>query len=125
MLASANAGPDDNASQFFFTLAPTPELQNKHTIFGKVSGQTVFNMIRLEEGEIEDERPAYPHKILSTEVLHNPFPDIVPRLAETQDDKLEKTKVKQPGVKYALFHLYVLYLTSYKHILIILTVKNA
>lgn len=38
LLAMANAGKDDNGSQFFFTLAATPELQNKHTIFGKVSG---------------------------------------------------------------------------------------
>jgi len=32
----ANAGAHDNGSQFFFTLAATPELNNKHTIFGKV-----------------------------------------------------------------------------------------
>jgi peptidyl-prolyl cis-trans isomerase SDCCAG10 len=45
----ANAGKDDNGSQFFFTLAPTPDLQNKHTIFGKVTGETVYNMIKLED----------------------------------------------------------------------------
>jgi peptidyl-prolyl cis-trans isomerase SDCCAG10 len=33
----ANAGPNDNGSQFFFTMGSTPELMNKHTIFGKVS----------------------------------------------------------------------------------------
>ncbi|KAG8303524.1 Peptidyl-prolyl isomerase cwc27 [Homalodisca vitripennis] len=49
LVAMANAGKDDNASQFFFTLAPTPDLQNKHTIFGKVTGETVFNMIKLED----------------------------------------------------------------------------
>ena len=32
----ANAKKDDNASQFFFTLGQTQELQGKHTIFGKV-----------------------------------------------------------------------------------------
>ena len=32
----ANAGPNDNQSQFFFTLGATPELNGKHTIFGKV-----------------------------------------------------------------------------------------
>lgn len=32
----ANAGPHDNGSQFFFTLGRADELNNKHTIFGKV-----------------------------------------------------------------------------------------
>jgi len=36
LVAMANAGAHDNGSQFFFTLAATPELNNKHTIFGKV-----------------------------------------------------------------------------------------
>lgn len=45
----ANAGKDDNGSQFFFTMAATPELQSKHTIFAKVTGETVYNMIKLED----------------------------------------------------------------------------
>ena len=36
LVAMANAGPNDNQSQFFFTLGATPELNGKHTIFGKV-----------------------------------------------------------------------------------------
>ena len=35
----ANAGPHDNGSQFFFTLGRADELNNKHTIFGKVCMQ--------------------------------------------------------------------------------------
>jgi peptidyl-prolyl cis-trans isomerase SDCCAG10 len=45
----ANLGQDDNASQFFFTLGPTPELQFKHTIFWKVTGVTIFNMLKFED----------------------------------------------------------------------------
>lgn len=94
----ANAGKDDNGSQFFFTMAPTPELQNVHTIFGKVTGNTIFNMLKLEEGLLEGERPVYPHKILGAEVLNNPFPDIVPRVKEVEV-KVKKKKEKTPGVK--------------------------
>ncbi|KAG5519029.1 hypothetical protein PMAC_002560 [Pneumocystis sp. 'macacae'] len=85
LVGMANSGKNNNGSQFFITLSPTPELQGKNTLFGRIVGDSIYNVLRMAELEVDkNERPLYPPKIISTKILLNPFDDILPRITEKE-----------------------------------------
>ncbi|KIV86200.1 hypothetical protein PV11_01828 [Exophiala sideris] len=65
-------------SQFFITLGDCrAQLDGKCTMFGRIEGDGIYNVVKVAEGELLEgtERPMYPEKILKVEILELPKGD--------------------------------------------------
>ncbi|KAK4896669.1 Peptidyl-prolyl isomerase cwc27 [Elasticomyces elasticus] len=114
LLGMAKGEDGSYGSQFFLTLGSGPEvqgLQGACTMFGRIEGDTIYNLMKMTEAEMADgegsERPLYPTKITGTEVLVNPFEDMIARAREAprtkeEGGKKEMKKRKKPAGKNVL-----------------------
>jgi peptidyl-prolyl cis-trans isomerase SDCCAG10 len=122
-VACASDGQSDssNGSQFFITTERADELTRKYTIFGRVSGETIFTVLRMQEVEVDDtDRPVDPPVITSCEVLLPPFDDIVPRTtpaekkakaaAAAEAKKLADIKKRKQQGMFQVIHIHWLHI---------------
>ena len=103
-------------SQFFITLADCRrELDGKCTMFGRIEGEGIYNVVKIAEGELVEgaERPVYPETILRTEVLEFPKGEAwgsmskrkrtaISEKTEDQDERPKKIAKKKKGGKVLL-----------------------
>ena len=89
VLSMANAGPNTNGSQFFFTFAAADHLTGKHTVFGRILGADSMDVLSEIERLPADkgDRPLTQLSIASTTVMVNPF-------ARLEQAKLDAAKEK-------------------------------
>ncbi|KAJ9473745.1 Peptidyl-prolyl cis-trans isomerase-like 2 [Diplonema papillatum] len=96
VLSMANSGPNSNGSQFFFTMQPAQHLDGKHTVFGQVIGQgDALDSIGDTPTNPTTEVPLKPVKLISVDVLQNPFEAIEREVEDAYDEGEQKLKKEE------------------------------
>ncbi|KZS93105.1 cyclophilin-like protein [Sistotremastrum niveocremeum HHB9708] len=112
VLAMANRGAGTNGSQWYITFKATPNLDGKHTVFGKlVGGEDILDALERLPRKDGTERPTKPVKITEVVIYQDPFQDYKERLAKklarraeqianpTAQPKIQEGEINVFGVK--------------------------
>ena len=96
----------NNVDSLFITLKPTPEFNNNYVLFGKIMGDSIYNVVKINESELKsEETPLYPAEITDIKILIQYFDDLTEskeHIAEPAKKKAKKSKKPRVQLDYAL-----------------------
>lgn len=96
ILGMANNGKNSNGSQFFITFDKCNYLDYKHSVFGKIVGNTIFNLLEIQKVETDGcDRPIQDVYIIETRVVVNPFNDVLVRNQVVEHKQPKQTRIKK------------------------------
>lgn len=99
LLSMANAGPNTNGSQFFITTVPTPHLDGKHVVFGKLlAGKSIIRNVEATKTD-EGDRPLVDVRIVDCGVFEGELPQKVDPTGDMYEDSIkdeDKVDMKDP-----------------------------
>lgn len=97
LVSMANKGKNTNSSQFFFTYKPTPHLDRKHTIFGRITDGT--NVLNKMENVPTDgsNRPLNKIFIKDIVVFVDPFEEFQKQRQEQDSRQARQEEIRRQG----------------------------
>jgi peptidyl-prolyl cis-trans isomerase-like protein 2 len=93
----ANKGKNTNSSQFFFTYKPTPHLDRKHTIFGRITGGMDI-LAKMENVPTDgSNRPLNKIVIKDIVVFVDPFEEFQKQRQEQESRQARQEEIRRQG----------------------------
>ncbi|CUM67764.1 uncharacterized protein PRCAT00005469001 [Priceomyces carsonii] len=91
----------NSVDSFFITLREAKELNNKYIVFGKVVGNSHYTAVKINNGELNGDKPVYPARITDINVHEKFFEDISePTIIEEPIRKKRKKKTSTVKLSY-------------------------
>lgn len=89
ILSMANSGPNTNGSQFFITVAPTPHLDNRHSVFGEVT-KGLDVAVKISEVETNNSAPKKTIKMDKVEIIGDWYKPAEVTTKEVSEEEVKK-----------------------------------